>query len=77
MAASLFRRLYQVFGSTVKCHFIDVETDDISAYKVIDRLKSKRALDLPIVMIEDEVQSSGHVYPNRLTHTLKRMMNRF
>lgn len=74
MASSLFRRLYQMFGDSIKCQFIDVETEELSQFKVLERLKNKRALDLPVVMINDEIQSSGHIYPNRLSHTLKRML---
>jgi len=74
IASSLFSRLYRHFGDKVRCEFIDVERDNLSQFPTLAKLKEKGSLDLPIVMLNGEIHSSGHVYPIRLTHTIQQIL---
>lgn len=74
IASNLFSRLYRQFGNKVQCIFVDVERDELSQFPFLTRLKEKGALSLPIIMLNQEIHSSGRVYPNRLIHTIQQML---
>ncbi|NLV90855.1 MAG: hypothetical protein GX030_00450 [Firmicutes bacterium] len=73
IAQGLFLRLRRLFGEQVACRFVDVELEDLSAYPNVRR-RMTRLSNLPIVTMDGEIQSIGHVYPNRLSHAIKKKL---